>query len=240
MMEQRIKNKKEQAFNPSFTSKQSILPLMSSRMEPPEDPSEALASAELNYNYYSYYSLMDPSEAPIAQPVFNVSTKEENALCDLLNISPSQISYLTLSCDASAPSGSKFSEDPCNSEYVICNSNGEITTIKRIPIYGSLPSSIGNFAALQYLDLSSSKLTGPIPSSIGDLTNLEGLNLASNQLTGPIPFSIGTLTNLIELSLYKNQLTGSIPSSIGDLINLKYLYLASNQLTGPIPSSIGN
>ena len=97
------------------------------------DPSEAWAGAEVNYHYYSnysYYSMMDPSEsptsaelhfysnssllmepseAPIAQPVYYISTKEEYALCDLLNISPAQISHLTLHCNASAPSGSKFS-----------------------------------------------------------------------------------------------------------------------------------
>ena len=74
------------------------------------------------------------SEAPIAQPVYYISTKQEYALCYLLNISPSQISYLTLHCNASAPSGSKISEDPCHSEYITCNSNGEITSIVNIPI----------------------------------------------------------------------------------------------------------
>ena len=213
------------------------------------DLSEALASAELNY--YSNSSMMDPSEAPIAQPVHYsyysyysyysmMDPSEEYALCDLLNISPSQISYLTLNCNASAPSGSKFSEDPCYSEYIICNSNREITSIKWIPIYGSLPSSIGNFAALQYLDLSSSKLTGPIPSSIGDLTNLKVLDLASNHLTGQIPSSIGDLINLEGLSLYSNRLTGPIPSSIGNLIYLNYLGFNSNQLSGFIPKTIGN
>ena len=74
------------------------------------------------------------SEVPIAQPVYYISTKQEYALCYLLNISPSQISYLTLHCNASAPSGSKISEDPCHSEYITCNSNGEITSIVNIPI----------------------------------------------------------------------------------------------------------
>jgi hypothetical protein len=40
---------------------------------------------------------------------------------------------------------------------------------------------------LEYLDLSSNRLTGAIPPELGNLTNLTGLHLYGNRFTGCIP-----------------------------------------------------
>jgi len=105
---------------------------------------------------------------------------------------------------------------------------------------GSIPSEIGNFINLTYLDLSFNQLIGEIPESIDNLNNLVFLSLHSNQLNGGIPLEIGNLINLKWLYLYNNQLTGAIPESVGNLYNLDFLSLHSNQLTGEIPQSLCN
>ncbi len=103
---------------------------------------------------------------------------------------------------------------------------------------GSLPSSIGNLAALQTIYLDHNALTGEIPSSIGRLTNLKILFLYFNQLQGSIPDSLYQLTNLQQLEMDDNAFTGVISPLVGNLHKLILLYLNGNLLTGSIPASI--
>ncbi len=105
---------------------------------------------------------------------------------------------------------------------------------------GSIPTELGNFSNLKFLQLFSNQLTGSIPTELGNLSNLEDLQLFSNQLTGSIPTELGNLSNLDDLLLYSNQLTGSIPTELENLSNLDDLLLYSNQLTGSIPTELGN
>ncbi|MBT1699185.1 hypothetical protein KK083_19975 [Fulvivirgaceae bacterium PWU4] len=88
--------------------------------------------------------------------------------------------------------------------------------------------------------LNGNNMTGTIPASIGNLTALNWLHLYLNNLSGGIPSSIGNLTALTQLMLYDNPLGGSIPSSIGNLVNLTHLYIYRNNMTGAIPASLGN
>ena len=118
-MEQYIIDPKKQASNHptvrSSTSKQSIILSMSPSMELSEDPSSE-APTSVPHPHTNYSSMMDSSWVYYYNNYYSeleISPKEEHALCALLNISPSQKSFLTLTCDASASFGSKFSKYPC-------------------------------------------------------------------------------------------------------------------------------
>ena len=100
----------------------------------------------------------------------------------------------------------------------------------------SLPDSIGNLQALKTLDLSDNTLNS-LPDSIGNLQALKTLDLFDNTLTS-LPASIGNLQALVSLDLFHNTLT-SLPASIGNLQALEWLDLFHNTLTS-LPESIGN
>ena len=128
-------------------------------------------------------------------------------------------------------------QDPCTDpEVVRCERN----RVSKLEVHGnhmtSLPESIGNLQALEWLDLSQNMLTS-LPDSIGNLQALKILYLYQNRLTS-LPESIGNLQVLEWLGLARNTLT-SLPKSIGNLNALNYLILSQNTLTS-LPESIGN
>ncbi|XP_024955838.2 MDIS1-interacting receptor like kinase 2-like [Citrus sinensis] len=106
-------------------------------------------------------------------------------------------------------------------------------------LHSSLPLEIGNFSALEELDLSDNKIRGIIPDELTKLANLQYLNISSNLLSGQIPFAIGKLFNLVSLDLSKNKLSGSIPTGIDNCSKLKNLTLNQNSLDGTIPLEMG-
>ncbi|XP_044487569.1 receptor-like protein 49 [Mangifera indica] len=77
--------------------------------------------------------------------------------------------------------------------------------------HGTIPAVIGNFRALNHLNLSHNSLTGTIPPLLGNLGGLESLDLSSNNLSGRIPAQLTNLTFLAVLNLSQNQLEGPIP-----------------------------
>ncbi len=99
----------------------------------------------------------------------------------------------------------------------------------------SIPESIGQLKALQWLNLSFNRLTS-IPKCLGQLTALQSLNLSYNRLTS-VPECLGQLTALQTLSLSDNQLT-SVPEWLGQLTALQTLNLSYNRLTS-IPKCLG-
>jgi hypothetical protein len=79
------------------------------------------------------------------------------------------------------------------------------------------------------------QLTGTIPSFLGMFTRLIYLQLHTNELNGTIPSSLEALTGLmVDLGLSNNNLTGTIPSSLGALTVLAGLWLFNNQLNGTL------
>ncbi|XP_011043739.1 PREDICTED: probable leucine-rich repeat receptor-like protein kinase At1g35710 isoform X2 [Populus euphratica] len=132
---------------------------------------------------------------------------------------------------------------------------------------GKLPSSMGKFKHLQYLDLGGNDFTGSIPYDFDQLTELVSLGLSSNNYLSLEPISfrkiVQNLTKLRELDLgYVNMswvapnslrnlssslsslslrgcgLQGKFPGNIFLHPNLESLDLSDNKgLTGPFPSS---
>ncbi|KAI9080547.1 hypothetical protein K1719_037513 [Acacia pycnantha] len=115
----------------------------------------------------------------------------------------------------------------------------EAVMLSNNKLNGHLPTWVGNFENLTWLDLSSNYFSGNIPQSLGQLVNLTHYDLSRNSLSGIIPQSIGQLVNLIYLDLSRNSLSGLIPQSIGQLVNLRSLDISSNSLCGDLPQSLG-
>ena len=108
-------------------------------------------------------------------------------------------------------------------------------------LIGNIPTEIGNFSSLQYLNLSNNQLTGEIPSELLSLDNLQYLSLENNDLApGEIPVELASLSNLQQLYLGGNNFNGEIPVELASLSNLQQLHLDSNELTGDIPVELGN
>ena len=92
-----------------------------------------------------------------------------------------------------------------------------------------VPSDVpGNLGSLQTLRLVEAKLTGTIPSSLGLFTSLTYLDLSGNSLTGTIPSELGLLSNLETLVLFSNNLSGQVPREIASLSQLRTLELVGN------------
>lgn len=135
--------------------------------------------------------------------------------------------------------------------------------IGKNPIYGTIPTSLGNIYTLRHLYCENNSLEGPIPPESGKLSNLIELDLKKNynlisqilkaifnisslkyivlslsKLSGRIPTSTGLhLRNLLELHLIGNELEGKIPLHIINASNLELSGLASNFFNGSIPTN---
>jgi gliding motility-associated-like protein len=169
----------------------------------------------------------------ISQSSAQVGVRDSLALVDLYN-------------STSGPqwknSTNWLTTQPLGTWYGIGVSGTQVISIRLSTngLVGSLPGSLGNLTALQYMEMDADSLSGLIPSTIGTLVNLTYLSLIENQLTGNIPVSLGNLTQLTWLRLSDNQLNGALPPALGNLSSLQYFYLGDNQFTGDIPPSLGN
>jgi Leucine-rich repeat (LRR) protein len=107
-----------------------------------------------------------------------------------------------------------------------------------LSLYGTLPTEIGDFEALEALHMDSNALYGTIPSAIGKLTSLRLFHMDTNSLTGSLPSSIGNMISLRSLSAHSNKLQSALPETLGNLINLEYIYLNNNKFTSSIPIDV--
>ncbi|KAJ7518168.1 hypothetical protein O6H91_21G057700 [Diphasiastrum complanatum] len=130
---------------------------------------------------------------------------------------------------------------------------------------GNIAIILENWKGLEFLDLSSNKLTGSIITnnfnnwtailhfgiadnnlstskflSLREFLMLQFLNLSRINMHGVIPQNIGSLKSLRQLDLSHNLLHGMIPSSMRNLTSLLLLDLSYNNLSGPIPSQLSS
>ena len=112
-------------------------------------------------------------------------------------------------------------------------------SLRQRRLSGTIPTQLGDLAALTNLDLNGNRLSGEIPAELGQLSKLASLHLHDNRLQGRIPSELGQLSILGELYLHNNQLEGPIPSEIGHLSNLEALFLHGNRLSGEVPRALG-
>ncbi|XP_009108522.1 LRR receptor-like serine/threonine-protein kinase GHR1 [Brassica rapa] len=102
-------------------------------------------------------------------------------------------------------------------------------------ISGVLPSNLGSFKSLQFLDLSDNLLSSSLPKEFGRSVSLKNLSLAGNNFSGEVPESLGGLVSLQSLDMSRNSFSGPLPKSLTTLNDLLYLNLSSNGFTGKIP-----
>lgn len=120
---------------------------------------------------------------------------------------------------------------PINTWYgVILNANGCVQQIglggSGNNLTGTLPSSIGDFAEIEVLNLDNNNISGSIPSEFGNLTTLRQTTLVANNLTGAIPASMGNLTNLETCTLGQNTFSADpIPAALLSLPNLRLFWV---------------
>ncbi|KAA8519346.1 hypothetical protein F0562_013602 [Nyssa sinensis] len=102
-------------------------------------------------------------------------------------------------------------------------------------ITGKVPTNIGDFKSLEYLDISDNLFFSSLPSDFGKLGRLQNLSLAGNNFSGSIPESISGLASIQSLDLSRNSFSGSLPSSLTKLSTLVYLNLSLNGFTKELP-----
>ncbi|CAD6255074.1 unnamed protein product [Miscanthus lutarioriparius] len=104
-------------------------------------------------------------------------------------------------------------------------------------ITGSLPTSVGQFAGLQTLDLSHNNLNGNVPYEIGVLSNLTHLGLNSNKLDGVVTEEhLVSARSLKYIDLSYNALKIEISSDRQPPFRLDTAYFASCQMGPLFPS----
>lgn len=122
--------------------------------------------------------------------------------------------------------------------------------MQSVNLAGSIPYAFGSISSFPYLTTlqisGNSLLTGSIPISLGNFTALQILDLDTNSLTSSIPWSLNRLSSLTSLILRNNKLTGSLapelflsPLTSSATFAWPYLqtfYVASNLLSGSLPS----
>ncbi|KAK9665328.1 hypothetical protein RND81_14G104800 [Saponaria officinalis] len=127
-----------------------------------------------------------------------------------------------------------------NSSNTLCVISLSMNDLEGTSIFRWLHNLSRIESSLEYLDLSSNKLSEGIPSFFWNIISLSHLDLSVTGLRGRIPNDIGKMHRLSFLSLDENVLSGRIPSEIWGLENLSYLSIPGNQLEGPISNTISN
>lgn len=112
---------------------------------------------------------------------------------------------------------------------------GDIPTLSNLILcHNRLSGSVPAFSSpvLTRLDLKNNGLTGSLPNRPFP-SSLQYLSLSSNRLTGPVDRPLASANQLNYLDLSMNRFTGSIPGSVFSL-PVSSLQLQRNMFSGPV------
>ncbi|KAK6269518.1 hypothetical protein POUND7_006623 [Theobroma cacao] len=103
-----------------------------------------------------------------------------------------------------------------------------------------MSSKFGQFASLEYLNLSEAYFTGQVPSQVSHLSKLVSLDLSGNYIQTLDKHTLkGLVENLTKhIALENNKLSGDIKEF--QYNSLEEISFGNNKLKGPIPSSISH
>ncbi|XP_050259360.1 probable LRR receptor-like serine/threonine-protein kinase At1g74360 isoform X9 [Quercus robur] len=135
-----------------------------------------------------------------------------------------------------------------------------VLNISRNNFTGVINGGFDTCQNLQFLDLSTNKLSGELwigferllelsasennfsgsilSSMFSTNCTLQVLDLSENGFTGTVPGNISNCRNLVILNLSSNNFTGKIPAEMGSISSLQALYLGSNSFSNDIPDSL--
>merc|ERR1711909_41514 len=116
-----------------------------------------------------------------------------------------------------------------------------ITTLQlqTLPLFESLPDSIGQLPNLKTLTMADLPLFESLPDSIGELAKLETLTMTDIPVIKSLPDSIGQLASLKTLAMTDLSLFESLPDSFGELAKLETLTMADLLVIESLPDSFG-
>ena len=103
---------------------------------------------------------------------------------------------------------------------------------------GTIPTTLGNLTALEFLEVSSNFLTGRLPTEMGNLRDVTELLFEENSLLTNIPTELGSLEKL-EVMRGGGNVILSLPSELGRMTSARILTLQDGSTAGTIPSEIG-
>jgi hypothetical protein len=85
---------------------------------------------------------------------------------------------------------------------------------------GSLSSELLSLSSLTQLDVNDNRLTGSI-NGIGNFPAMEFLQLHSNFFTGTVPIGVGTFSNLFAFTLHETSIGGTMPEEVCALLQTR-------------------